>query len=134
MNRKNKDDILQLLSEHWMLGWPQSLDFDDGWNNHVYDGALKLISIDREIKFEQIKEKFGLLRIYCTPSNKDIERKVRFLCGDIEKASAHICERTGGFGQLMRRNGVYKTLSLSFIDEGWTPFGDPPFTNFIGQP
>lgn len=133
MMQKTKTEIRNLLEGKWEMNWPDYLEFDDGWNNHVYDGLSKLITIDPNIKFQQIKEKFGLLRVYYVLGSKDAERKVQSLCNDLERASAHICEKTGDFGQLMRKNGVYKTLNSRFIEDGWIPLSDPPFTTFITQ-
>ena len=56
---------------------------------------------------------------------------VRMACGDAEKRSGRLCEKTGRPGQLMRRNGVYKTLHIDFVSEGWVPISDTPFTNFV---
>jgi hypothetical protein len=127
---KTKDNIHELLAGRWAEGWPKQLDFDDGWNDHIFETINKLIVTDPSIKFEQIKEKFGLLRIYCSGHQKHA-KKIRMLCERAEKQSANICEKTGRPGQLMRRNGVYKTLHIGFTNEGWIPVSDAPFTTFF---
>lgn len=72
------------------------------------------------IKFEynQIKEKFGGLRIYCSFSDEYINGVIDMA----EKMSFHICELTGSCGFLCRKGGNYKTLSKDYATSNeWNP-------------
>lgn len=46
---------------------------------------------DTNIKFTQIKEKFGILNLYLTSYPKELINKIR----EIENRSLHICENCG---------------------------------------
>lgn len=59
------------------------------------------------VYIDQVKEKFGELRIYISGGDKKIEGMISFA----ERLSNKTCEMTGDKGVLCKRGGCYKTLS-----------------------
>ena len=84
----------------------------DGWFN-LLDTMGYLIQAYKdknpELKFEidQVKEKFGELRVYFTGTDPYLEGVIDFATN----MSSHVCELTGDVGFLYKRNGWVKTLS-----------------------
>jgi len=62
----------------------------EGWKSLVEEVAKELNEHD-EATFAQVKEKFGLLRIYLNQGNKDLYLKI----SNLEKESSKICEECG---------------------------------------
>jgi hypothetical protein len=94
-------------------GRPFSLWCDDGWLDiissacHAIERRLARVGKSEELKFAQIKEKFGGLRIYTDGYSDD------FIEGAIEMAenlSYKTCEITGKPGFLCRKGTLLKTL------------------------
>lgn len=115
----SREELEHILQGYWQVGWPCSIDCGDGWNDLIADFHAQATQIDANYKLCQVKEKFGGLRIYFATGLDSTE--MRRLAAHIENASFAICEITGAPGQLMRRNGVYKTLAADYTDEGWIP-------------
>lgn len=73
----------------------------------------------------QVKEKFGGLRFYCFGGNDEFRGAVDFA----EQLSFRICEECGSLGDLMVRDGWYKTMceDCSFpelkLTGGWNKVG-----------
>lgn len=97
------------------------IDCDEGWWGIVKEMHQEIMAIDPEYRVYQIKEKFGALRFYYEPSRESCKGEIDSVISHYEHLSTKTCEITGGPGEIMSRNGVYKTLSRSFIDEGWEP-------------
>jgi len=92
------------------------IEVGDGWYNLLYKLFEK---IEKEIDmgesfggFTQIKEKFGLLRIYCLASDK-----IYNLIDKYENKSAYICEICGKRGKLRNPCGWYFTACEKHFDE-----------------
>jgi len=128
-----RNDLYALLESHWTKGWPLSIDFNNGWVEIAFNGVERMIKVDPDIKFEQVKEKFGVMRIYYATSKPKYAKKLRAIMDEVEKQSATTCEETGQPGVLMRRSGAYRTLNSSFVNDGWVPVQNGPFTTFITQ-
>lgn len=107
LERKLKTDFPYLYAE---LNTPYpttslmsfGIDCDDGWFNILYDASAK---IEAEIlkepadyraayRAEQIKEKFGGIRLYMLASNDRIESIIR----ELERQSFNTCEFCGSPG------------------------------------
>lgn len=76
----------------------------------------RLAAIDPDYVVHQIKEKFGTLHYYCTPSGETNPAQWETfddITGEAERASAIICERCGEPGVLHRRILWFKTLCAS---------------------
>lgn len=87
-----------------------ALDFDDGWDNLIYDLCKELneitpISLRNKFIVLQVKEKFGTLRFYVSYANK----KMLDAIDRYEKLSYNTCESCGADGEL-RYHKWYKTL------------------------
>lgn len=79
---------------------------DSGWHQLVLDTVRHCIKLDPWIHFMQIKEKFGGLRIYCSPTKEEILDYLEI----IERKSLTICEYCGIDGASVRGNLWLKTL------------------------
>ena len=91
---------------------------DEGWYQIVVDCDKELTAIDPNYQILQIKEKFGGLRYYMTPSNDTTEEqrdKMYKVISKYEVKAAQTCEATGKSGVLMRSiGGWFKTLNLEY--------------------
>lgn len=94
---------------------------EEGWNQLIIELHTRIMDIDPEYRIYQIKEKFGGLRFYFSPSSPQFQQEISRLVSNYERMSYLVCERTGKPGELMKRNGTFKTLHSSFTGEGWTP-------------
>lgn len=64
----------------------------DGWYKILHNACKKIAKIDKgTFHFEQIKEKFGGLRLYCSGSNEEIFH----IIDAAEKKSYKTCEHCG---------------------------------------
>jgi hypothetical protein len=85
-------------------GWGRWISCDAGWFELIVDLDAALSALDPDYRVEQVKEKFGTLRYYCTPSSEDADVWCRFddLVRVAEDRSAETCERCGRPGRLCR--------------------------------
>lgn len=81
-----------------------SFDCGIGWKSLV-DKIFDLIK-DKDIKVDQLKEKFGLLRIYFSPHDYDIQKEIY----TIEEESKNICEFCGSRDNVTTEGSWLKTL------------------------
>ena len=103
--------------------FPATVSCDEGWFPLIERLHNDILKIDPDYKIYQIKEKFGGLRYYYSPSNPSQRDKMDAIVSKYEKICGMTCEVTGKHGSLMR-NGTkpfsrVKTLNESFINEGW---------------
>lgn len=65
----------------------------DGWFAILHNACKKIAKLDKDktFKFEQIKEKFGGLRLYCAGGNEAIYK----ITDAAEKESYETCEHCG---------------------------------------
>lgn len=77
----------------------------DGWYKLLYDLCERLMATDlpEELAFEQIKEKFGLIRIYTNFTNKFVDKEISIA----EVESSKTCEYCGA------------TENVSSTNSGW---------------
>jgi hypothetical protein len=107
-------------------GWGRWISHDAGWYPIVVGVDQRLSAIDPEYVVHQIKEKFGTLRYYCTPSGDEPSAAVceafRAITGEAERASAITCERCSEPGVLHETRCPVKTLCASCAGSlGYTP-------------
>jgi hypothetical protein len=76
-----------------------------GWAGLVNEAFDKLEASESFIVVDQVKEKYGGLRIYTSPYDVDFDKIIE----DIERRSFEICEECGEAGKL-RGGGWYRTL------------------------
>lgn len=99
------------------------IEVNDGWFDIIDSFLSALVKyfnngpIDRDslvgFKIIQIKEKFGVIRIYYDNGDRVISNLVRMA----EILSSKTCEMTGHPGSLCVKGGWYKTLSKSKAEE-----------------
>ena len=80
----------------------------DKWNDEHPDIVLNLCGTDEKLELVDVKEKWGLLRMYCNFYPDDVFDKMRLL----ENRSKDICEQCGSTDnvKLQKIRGWYKTL------------------------
>lgn len=73
-------------------------DMPEGWRKafgsmmcEELDAAIKAAGLEDEFIFEQVKEKYGELRIYCSPYNREVDEIIR----KYEVLSSNICIHCG---------------------------------------
>lgn len=115
------EDIKQELLNRIIEPFSKMIACEDGWIPLLTNLHYAIIEHDPNYTIYQVKEKFGGLRFYYALSNPTVAEDVRQIVNHYEDLSTQTCEKTGLPGQLMKRNGWYKTLNEKFIDEGWTP-------------
>ena len=79
----------------------------DGWYKILEELCQKVSKLST-FKFEQVKEKFGMLTIYFSASEgqHDIARKI---VDEAEEKSCSVCEGCGGRGKRQSRGGWLST-------------------------
>jgi len=82
----------------------------DGWYNIIADLSEKLSKYE-EIFATQVKEKFGSLRFYIGPCNKENWDEVYKLISEAESKSAETCEVCGKPGKTVGRQWL-RTLCV----------------------
>ena len=105
------EPIKQNIYRSFGKGWGKSIDCDDGWIDIVAKCHGELIAIDKNYSIQQIKQKFGTLRYYCTPSNSKHKQKFVTVVDKYERLSIKVCEISGTDGVLMKKDGWLKTLN-----------------------
>ena len=97
---------------------------DEGWWKIISMCDKELSLLDPGYTIFQIKEKFGGLRYYYSPSNPHNSEGMDLVVRKYEKICSMTCEVTGGHGYLMRNGSrgmaQLKTLNESFLQQGWT--------------
>jgi hypothetical protein len=111
-------------------GWGRWISVDAGWYPLVIATDQRLAKVDPGYVVQQIKEKFGTLRYYCTPGGGDPAPELLdafdAITDDAERASAITCERCGEPGVLQRTRYWAKTLCHTCADRlGYTPVAPP---------
>ena len=82
-----------------------------GWHGLVNKAFDKLESMSEHIRIDQVKEKYGGLRIYTTPMHDEFDKFIL----NLETESYKLCEICGEEGKL-RGGGWYKTLCDAHAD------------------
>ena len=93
---------------------------DEGWWQLISLCDKELADIDPDYTIFQVKEKFGGLRYYHSPSSPTRAKEMNAVVAKFEHMCSMTCEKTGKHGYLMKKGFVYKTLHESFMDDGWT--------------
>ena len=94
---------------------------DEGWWHLVAMCDKELSVIDSDYTIFQIKEKFGGLRYYSSPSNPELFKTMNAIVAKYEKMCSATCEVTGQHGRLMSDGlGMLRTLNDAFLGNGWS--------------
>ena len=68
----------------------------DGWYNIIYKLSEGIVALDKKVEATQVKEKFGGLRFYVSPTKAEVFD----LINEAEEQSYKICEECGEKGKL----------------------------------
>jgi len=94
------------------------IDVDEGWYQLIINCDEELTAIDPNYQVFQIKQKFGGLRYYMSPSNDTTAEQrdgMHEVVSKYEKIAARTCEATGLPGVLMKSpRGWLKTLNPDY--------------------
>lgn len=71
-----------------------------GWASIVADLRRDLVELDPELRVDQVKAKFGVLRVYVAAGDLSVVAAVRERIAEAETASARTCEECGRPGSL----------------------------------
>jgi hypothetical protein len=112
--------IKQELQSRILQPFSPAIFCDDGWLQLLEDLHNELIEVDSRYRIYQVKEKFGGLCFYYASSNPYHDAKLRKIVSKYEQKSFTVCEKTGEPGSLKTKDGWFKTLNDSFLEEGWT--------------
>ena len=79
-----------------------------GWNRLMSNLCKNIIALDSTVRFTQVKQKFGSLRVYYK-EGKIAERrtKIAYLVRLAEMSSTAICEECGSFDCVSKDTGLY---------------------------
>ena len=109
---------IEALKEKIAPEYSKSIDVDEGWYQLVIDCDKELSEIDPQYAVMQIKEKFGGLRYYMSPSNDTTPEQrdaMWAITSKYEELSKTVCEATGKPGVLMKSIGGWrKTLNPEY--------------------
>ena len=83
----------------------------DGWYDIIDDMCEEIARTDPECKLEQVKEKFGTLRVYTLSYTKESDKAIR----KAELRSAETCETCGEPGG-QRGGGWVRTLCTRCLE------------------
>jgi len=112
-----RESLIFKLAPYWVEGYWQGIDVGDGWLDIVDTLVNDILAIEPDIKIQQIKEKFGGLRFYCSPETD----AVGVLIDKAENLAADTCELCGQPGQFGRRAYWYSTRCVTDAPAGWKP-------------
>lgn len=82
-----------------------------GWSDLI-DQVFNLLESHRT-EATQVKEKFGLLRVYTYPASEELYDKIE----EIEKRSGKICETCGAPGRTLNRGGWLRTICEGCVEK-----------------
>jgi hypothetical protein len=98
-------DLLRLDYEQAIRQLPMR-----GWWPILADLHCQLVRVDPDYRFAQIKEKFGVLRVYLDMSSDRALDEADRIVAVAESRSARTCERCGEAGELCRDRRRWMTL------------------------
>lgn len=117
-------DFMQPVLSRFVDEAPKVIDCGEGWWRLIAACDIQLAKIDPEYTIFQIKEKFGGLRFYFSPSNPDNYASMNKVVGEFERICWMTCEVTGRHGYLMsnapNNMGRRRVLNEDYLHQGWT--------------
>ncbi len=113
MNKENTKKLLndfpKLYKQYY---WPKEetcmcwgFDIKDGWFDLIYNLSADVVEEEPSCEFTQVKQKFGLLRVYAHTKSKQVKELIRIA----EIKSSNICEICGEPGK-MDTQGWFQVL------------------------
>jgi hypothetical protein len=88
-----------------------------GWFKIIADLCKSFLKFGDEVVAEQVKEKFGGLRFYINPVQKEHEKEIYELIAKAEELSINTCETCGEPGE-QRGKGWVRTLCYKCEQKG----------------
>jgi hypothetical protein len=85
------------------------LECEDGWFQIIWGMCEKLEKFNSPVRFMQVKEKYGTLRVYYSGIWSDIDEEI---IEQTEKLSETTCEICGNPGKIEVYRGWYKCYCL----------------------
>jgi len=117
-------ELLHPLLARFANEAPKVIECGEGWWKLLSACDTQLEKIDPDYTIFQIKEKFGGLRYYYSPSNPDNGRAMDGVIAEFERICWMTCEVTGRHGYLMSNTpnglGRRRVLNEDYLKEGWT--------------
>lgn len=86
------------------MGW--GFEHGDGWYQLV-DELFEKLSNFKVVRLAQVKEKFGMLRVYIDGVDHSISAKVYDTISEYEEKSGKICETCGEEGKMRGGHWIY---------------------------
>lgn len=103
----NDDVDLTAVRKRFAPKWARAIECRRGGHRIIAELDAELIKIAPSIRYFQIKEKYGRLRVYVDKSSPEVAELIR----EAERQAAETCEQCGAPGRLMvRNNSWYQTL------------------------
>lgn len=118
---KEATNLMEAVLDRIDPTFGKTIDCEEGWYDLILTMNSEIEKIDPDYRIYQVKEKFGSLRVYFQTSGPQFEKKIWDIIKRYERASQLTCEKTGKPGLLMKKDGHFKTLHPSFMNEGWEP-------------
>lgn len=110
-------DPLDAIRSRFSRLYPPHIDIGKGWHNILLTLDAELTAIDPDLRYVQIKEKFGGLRTYTTRPSEENWSAVRRAKRKAQDAALRTCESCGRAGSMHSRMGWYRTLCGSCAAE-----------------
>jgi hypothetical protein len=98
--------------------WGMWIGVGPGWYSLVTTLDEKIAELFPDYEIEQVKEKYGTLRYYCSVDGED---SVHTLIEAAEAASRVTCEKCGAPGKLGSSEGWWRTTCAEHAPEGFVP-------------
>ena len=110
--RVRAEILKEVIFRNFKKGWEKEIRCEDGWIQIITECHSDLSTLDENYEIFQIKQKFGTLRFYCETHKPELRKQFVSIIDKYEKRSARTCEKSGGKGVLMKKDGYYQTLNL----------------------
>ena len=110
--RVRAEILKEVIFRNFKKGWEKEIRCEDGWIQIIAECHSDLSTLDENYEIFQIKQKFGTLRFYCETHKPELRKQFVSIIDKYEKRSARTCEKSGGKGVLMKKDGYYQTLNL----------------------
>lgn len=111
------DDPLDGIRRRFSRLYPPHIDIGKGWYPILIELDAELTAIDPDLRYVQIKERYGGLRTYTTRPSTENWNAVRRAKRRAQDAALKTCEQCGRTGTMHSRLGWYRTLCPSCAAE-----------------
>ena len=123
----NREERYKALVDRIPSGWGKWISVGDGWADLVIQLDKDIAAIDPDYEIHQVKEKFGLLRVYESHhhdlcNSEDWNCEIHRLIAEAEEKSSRMCETCGQPG-ILRGKGWVRTLCDEH-SEGYSPYSE----------